>query len=102
MDINNDEKQITFWTPDGEQSVPIGFNSMLKSEMVMAGMGKVVTATSGAWTGDHSYQITMYIYDSPHAITYNFRFDGDEVIVHPAFNVFFGPTEQPQMRGKKE
>ena len=70
--------------------------------MMMKGMGKMATATSGAWTNNYTYQMTMYNYETPHAITYNFRFEGDEVMVHSAFNVFFGPKEQPQMTGKME
>lgn len=94
------EKSITFWTEEGEQKIPIGFNSMKKGEMIMTGMGKVATASSGAWTNDNIYRLTMYNYESPHAVTYNFRFDDDEVIIHSAFNVFFGPKEQPKMTGK--
>lgn len=102
LDFKQNEKQITFWTSEGLQQIPIGFNTMLKGDMMMRGMGKIVTATSGAWTNNYTYHMTMYNYETPHATTYNFRFEGDEVMVHSAFNVNFGPKEQPQMTGKME
>jgi hypothetical protein len=101
LDFKQNEKHITFWTSEGLQQIPIGFNTMLKGDM-MRGMEKIVTATSGAWTNNYTYQMTMYNYETPHATTYNFRFEGDELMVHSAFNVNFGPKEQPQMTGKME
>ena len=102
LDIDQDEKHISFWTSEGEQQIPIGFNTMLKGEMIMTGMGKVATASSGAWITNDTYQLTMYNYESPHAVTYEFIFDGNEVIINSRFNVFFGNSDQPQMKGKKE
>lgn len=102
IDINQNEKNITFWTSDGEQQIPIGFNVMLKGEMIMTGMGKIATASSGAWIANDTYQLTMYNYESPHAIRYTIKFDGNEIIVDSEFNVFFGNTKQPQMKGMME
>lgn len=99
LDINGNEKSITFWTSEGQQGIPIGYGSMIKGEMMMTGMGKVATACSGAWTSDDRYQMTMYNYESPHAITYNFLFEENKMIVESEFNVFFGNTKQPQMTG---
>ena len=100
ININDDEKNMVFWTDEGEQAIPIGYNEMLKGEMIMTGMGNIKTASSGAWISDSVYRTTMYHYESPHAITYNFRFDGNKVNIHSAFNVFFGPEEQPLMKGR--
>lgn len=96
------EKSITFWTNEGEQTIPIGYDKMLKGEMVMTGMGNVATACSGAWTGKSTYRMTMYNYESPHAITYNFNFNDNKVVVDSEFNVFFGPKNQPEMTGRTE
>lgn len=102
FDLSQNEKIVTFWTSEGKQQIPIGFNSMLKGEMIMTGMGKVATASSGAWITNNTYQLTMYNYESPHAITYSIKFDGNEVIVDSEFNVLFGNTKQPQVKGKME
>ena len=102
FNIDDHEKSMVFWTSEGKQEIPIGYNEMLKGEMIWSGMGKVVTAASGAWIGDNIYRMILYNYESPHAVTYNFKFDGSEVIVHSAFNVFFGPNEQQQMKGRLE
>lgn len=96
------DKSITFWTEEEEHKIPIGFNAMLKGEMVMPGMGKVASACSGAWIDQDSYQVKMYNYESPHAITYNIDFNGNTVIINSEFNVFIGNWKQPQMRGRFE
>lgn len=102
LNISQGENQIIFHTKEGEQQIPIGFNTMLKGEMMMARLGKVPTATSGAWTSENTYQMTLYNYESPHALTYDFIFENDEVIVDSEFNVFFGNRKQPQMKGEIE
>lgn len=102
LDVDEGDKSITFWTSEGEQRIPIGYNSMQKGEMIMTGMGLVAAATSGAWKNETSYRITMYNYESPHAVTYDFNFSGNDVIVSSEFNVFRGLRQQPQMKGTIE
>jgi len=97
-----EEKSITFWTKEGEQSIPVGYNQMLKGEMIMSGTGKVAAASSGAWTSSDTYKIRMYNYESPHAITYDIKFDGNTIIIDSEFNVFFGDPKQSQMKGLLE
>ncbi len=102
LDLSQGKKQINFWTSEGEQQIPIGFNTMIKGEMIMTGREKVAIASSGAWIANDTYQLTMYNYESPHATTYTFKFDGNEVIVDTGFNVYIGGSKQAQMKGKME
>ena len=102
LDIDGSEKTLTFWTDQGEQKIPVGFEEMLKGEMVMNGIGTVAIASSGAWIDDDTYQVEMYNYESLHAVTYNFNFEEDSVNIDSEFNVFFGDRKQPRMQGKLE
>ena len=102
LNIDQKDKSITFWTEEGEQSIPVGYNSMLKGEMIMTGLGKVAAASSGAWTSSDTYKITMYNYESPHAVTYDIKFDQNTIVIDSKFNVFFGNPKQPQIMGTHE
>ena len=75
---------------------------MLTGTMRVPFQGELATAASGAWTEDKTYQVKVYNYETPHAITYNFTFNEDEIIIGSEFNVFFGNKEQPEIRGKRE
>jgi hypothetical protein len=70
--------------------------------MNIAGIGNVVVASSGAWTSENTYRATMYNYESPHAITLDFKFDKDKLFIDTKYNVSFGGADQPQMKGIKE
>ena len=101
LNLDQEDKSITFWTDEGEQSIAVGFNSMPKGEMIMSGVGKVLTASSGAWINSNTYKLTMYNYETPHAVIYEIRFDGDKIIIDSEFNVALGNNnKQTQMVGR--
>lgn len=102
FNFTSDNKQITFWIGGDAQILQIGFNTMQRGEMNFPIMGKLAVASSGAWTSDTIYRATMYNYESPHAITFDFTFNGDELLIDTEYNVMFGPTKWPQMKGKLE
>ena len=54
------------------------------------------------WNINDTYQLTMYNYEPPSAITFTIKFDVDEAIVDSEFNVFSGNNKQPQMNGIRE
>jgi CubicO group peptidase (beta-lactamase class C family) len=99
LNIDQEQKSMTFWTDEGEQSIPVGFNDMPKGEMMMAGVGMVLTASSGAWINKDTYKITTYNYETPHAVNYTFKFKGDKMIIDSEFNVALRNARQTQMNG---
>jgi hypothetical protein len=44
-------------------------------------------ATSGAWTAEDTYTAKLWFYETPLALTYNFRFAGDQVFVNFEYNI---------------
>jgi hypothetical protein len=75
---------------------------MLKGTMTLPRLGESAVATSGAWTVEDSYRVEIYNYESPHAITYDFTFDRDKVIIDSKSNVNFGSLMRSQVIGVLE
>lgn len=100
FDLNADHKNITLWVNGEAQEVPVGYGEMKTGEMTIPGWGKVPVASSGAWTNDNTYRAMMYHVSAPHAIIFNFIFSGNEVTIDSEYNVMFGPTKRPQLKGK--
>ena len=102
FDMDQNGKKITVLNIEGEQHVQIGFNSMVKGEINVPVQGKIAIASSGAWTSSDNYRVKFYYYKSPHAITYNFKFKGNDLIWDSEYNVMFGPAKMPQLMGRCE
>ena len=90
------------WINGAEQKIPVGYGEMLTGEMVLPGFGKTTVGTSGAWISENAYRVFMYHVESPHAIFYNFTFNGNEVAIDSEYNVTFGASERPQVIGIAE
>ena len=101
LNIDQDEKSATFWTDEGEQSFAIGYQTMLKGSFVITGMGNVKTACSGAWISEDTYKMMTYNYETPQAVIYEIKFDGNSIVIDSRFNVSRG-NDQLQMRGVME
>ena len=102
FNLNGNEKVITLTIEGNDQEIPIGYHTMLKGQMNIARLGNVAVASSGAWTSENTYRATMYNYESPHAITFDFTFDKDKLFIDTKYNVTFGGSNQPQMKGTLE
>ena len=100
--MNENEKFLTIWNDEGEQKIPIGFNTMLKGKMSFPNQADWATASSGAWTSDDTYRVKIYNYESPHALTVDFNFKGKDLIWDTEYNVKFGPTQLPPMMGRRD
>lgn len=62
------------------------------------GPRKVVS--SGAWTAEDTFTLTICQYETPFTLTLAFRFAGEQVTLDARINVNFGPTELLQLVGK--
>jgi len=102
FNLSEDKKSITFWVNDKEQTLDVGYGEMLKGTMTLPRLGEAAVASSGAWTVDDTYLVEIYNYESPHAITYDFKFDRDKVIIDSKSNVHFDSGTKPQAVGVLE
>lgn len=57
-------------------------------------------AANGAWTDDNTYTVKICLYETPFYMTYNFRFNNDQLLFVGEHNVAFGPTKLPQLTGR--
>ena len=58
-------------------------------------------AASGAWTADDRFEVRACLYRTPFCARFELRFSGDELILDHEMNVGFGPTERPQLVGRR-
>ncbi len=61
-----------------------------------------LSAASGAWTSDDTYKVKLCLYDTPFYVNLVFRFQGDELLFDSEYNAWFGPTVQPQLKGRRQ
>lgn len=54
---------------------------------------------SGAWTSPDTYVLTFRFVESPFVVTATATVSGDALVVEGGFNVAFGPTDLPMLRG---
>jgi hypothetical protein len=102
FEFTSDDKTLSMWFDGEEQKIPVGYGEMLTGKMVLPRFGKTSVATSGAWKSENTYRVFMYHVESPHAIFYNFTFNGNEVAIDSEYNVTFGPAARPQVVGVLE
>ena len=102
FDLIDGEKHLTIWNSEGEQSIPVGFNTMLKGNFSFPKQITWATAASGAWISDTNYKVKIYNIESPHGITFDFKFNGNTMTWDSESNVSFGSAKLPQMKGNVE
>lgn len=56
-------------------------------------------AASGAWVDENNFVAVLRFYETPFALTLNFRFLGDQLWLDSRMNVAFGAAERPQLIG---
>jgi CubicO group peptidase (beta-lactamase class C family) len=102
-------KSLTLVTSLGgkETTLPAGFQEWRKGQAAMpAGrLGQFPdepVAGTFAWTATDKLEVKVCAYETPFNMTFNLRFDGDQVTVDREFNVSFGPTKLPALAGKAE
>ena len=68
----------------------------------MAPLAPYPPRTSGVWTKEDTFAITLRAYETPFYNTMTLQFEGDAVKATSAMNVSFGQTEAPQLVGRAE
>ncbi len=89
-----------------EQRVVCGHNRWVKGELAwqlqFATLPERVVAACGAWTSDDTYTAKICLRETPHCLTLQLKFAGEQLILDREMNVAFGPTRQPQVTGRAE
>lgn len=83
-----------------EQEAACGYQRWVKGSLPLRGAGSQPVAISGAWTADDTFTVKVCFFETPHTLTLQLKFTGEEVRVDSEMNVDFGPTKYPSVIGK--
>ena len=84
----------------GIHMLRFGRESWVNDSAIIGGPQKISVASSGTWTGDNVFTLTVCQVQSPHIITFVFTFDNDMITMAMTVNVSFGPAEIFKKVGK--
>jgi hypothetical protein len=108
LDLSSRAPALLVRTREGETRTPFRFGVWEKSRDAYAARldhmlsvpAHPLIASSGAWTADSVFTVTLALYETPYAATLRFQFDGTRLLLDTEYNVSFGPTKQPQLVGQ--
>ena len=79
-----------------------GYQSWVEGQAPMLERGPQAAFTSGAWTADDTFEITLRFVETPFVQTLTAKFGRSRVTLSSKVNVGFGPTRLPILKGKLE
>lgn len=82
------------------QRTPCGTGEWKRSRLAFANFPEKSVSAAAAWTGPDALQIRMYFDESPYRLNMALKFEGNSVEVSPEFNVMFGQTALPKLKGE--
>ena len=100
FELSETDHSIIFEGQDETITVPVGFKSTEKGEMLFPQYGKQPVETTGAWISNNTYKMRMYYFETPFNINMDFIFSEDVLTADIAMNISFGPGGMPQLQGK--
>lgn len=83
-----------------DQRVHCRYGHWEKGRFALGAYPERPMAASGAWLADDTYTARLCFYETPFCVTLRLRFAGDQLFHDTEFNVAFGPTRQPQLKGQ--
>jgi CubicO group peptidase (beta-lactamase class C family) len=95
------EKTVLELTFQGNtETVTVGHGEWERSRAAFGPFGPREIAASGGWTDESTYTAHLRFVETPYTLMLKLHFDGDEVTWSPEFDVFLGPTKQPELKGR--
>ncbi len=86
----------------GSHTLTFGRGEWVEGVAVLGGHVPQKVVTSGVWKAEDTFELTLCAYETPFTATITCRFDGDKLFYDFKSNVSFGPSERPQLVGKRE
>jgi len=97
--LGDGERTVAYHLEFGIESWEEGTACLYKTLSQPKPMPRKV-ATSGVWSADNIFTLTLCQYETPFIVSMDFRFAGQLVYFDSRVNVDFGPLEAPQLIGK--
>jgi hypothetical protein len=85
-----------------ERRIRCGRGAWQKGRMAWGRLSEQPVAASGAWTDDETFTAKLCFYETPYMVTVRLKFAGEELQFSVETNVGFGPTKEPQLKGRQE
>jgi hypothetical protein len=99
FNLDGNEKSFTVFREEGSFTVPVGMGTLEKGTYPVSFLGEELIASSGAWITDDTFQIRIYLYETPYYFDYEFGFSQDKIFIERAMNVSFGRVDTPPLKG---
>jgi CubicO group peptidase (beta-lactamase class C family) len=93
------EVRLVYGVSGAEYRVPCGHRAWQKGLMAYGRLAEQSVAGSGAWTSEDTYTARLSFYEGPPYVTVTLKFAGDDLVYNAEYNVAFGPTKQPELKG---
>ncbi|MEM9720304.1 MAG: serine hydrolase [Bacteroidota bacterium] len=102
--LGKKEPYLSILMDHGEEIIPIGWEMYEKSRLkqYIPHVRNVPSeiAASGAWTDPQTYQLKMYLVETPARMTYSFHFEGNKLTWKTELeHSLFGPREPEVLSG---
>ena len=101
FNLEGDEKEIEISTSGQQDLIAVGSGKLAYSTATFPVLGTVNVATSGAWIAEDTFQVKMIDYESPHTLTYTFKFTPERLDMNAKINVGFGPNKAIDIAGTR-
>lgn len=94
---------LTLRAAGHEERVVCGAHEWVRGESrLLDGRDARPVAARGAWPSDDTFVAVLCFYETPYCLTLTCRFTGDAVQYNCRANVSFGPTQRPELSGRRE
>jgi CubicO group peptidase (beta-lactamase class C family) len=85
----------------GDHRIACGSGAWISGTTTLSSGKPQRIAASGAWSTDDVYVVKLCYTETPFYYTFTCRFTSDRLTIDARVNVAFGPTEQPQLVGRR-
>ncbi len=94
------EQTLNLKVAGARYRIPCGFKTWRNSRGAFGAMKEQPVSASGAWNSEDTYAVKLCFYETPTYVNVTVKFGGDEVALNSEYNVAFGPTKQPEIKGQ--
>ena len=100
LDRTGDETILTIGQNGAEKRIVVGSTDWRRGELVWGEFPRQPVAATGAWTAPDTFRARVCFNEEPFILDLVLKFAGDEVSFESQFNVSFGLTAQPTLKGR--
>jgi hypothetical protein len=93
---------LTLRIAGADQRIPCGLGAWAKGSITLPTGESFPAASSGAWSSDDTYSVTLYRYQTPFSTAYDVRFAGNQVFLEAMDHVGLVSPERIRLVGSAQ